>query len=69
MFLDKNRIKYSLSLIFKTACLIIGLDIFLTSSFMVIKREFKKNNFESESNLNVRNIKSNQNVQFIGNIY
>tara|TARA_Y100000991_G_C21865234_1_gene302678 strand:- start:47 stop:256 length:210 start_codon:yes stop_codon:yes gene_type:complete len=69
MFLDKNRFKYLLSIIFKTGCLIIGLDIFLTSSFTIIKEEFKNNNLESEKNLNIKHIKSNKNVQFVGNIY
>ena len=62
MFLDKNRIKYLLSLLFKSTCLIIGLDIFLTSTFIVIKREFRKSNIESKNNLIIKNIKFNQNV-------
>ena len=62
MFLDKNRIKYLLSLLFKSTCLIIGLDIFLTSTVIVIKREFRKSNIESKNNLIIKNIKFNQNV-------
>ena len=58
MILKKFQSKDLLLVFFKTLCLIIGLDILLTSFFMIIKEEFNKKNLESEINLNIKKLYS-----------
>ena len=65
MWLSNNRGKELFLVLLKTLFLIVGLNIFLSSLFNVIKLEFKKNNLESEINLNNKKLKYGQNVQFI----
>ena len=65
MWLNNNRGKELFLVLLKTLFLIVGLNIFLSSLFNVIKLEFKKNNLESEINFNNKKLKYGQNVQFI----
>ena len=67
--INKNQSKDLLLAFFKTLCLIVGLDILLTSLFTIIKGEFKRNNFESEINLNIKKLTDDQNIQIDIDIY
>ena len=69
MWFKKNRIIYIFLFLSKTLVLIVGLNIFLTSLLTIIKIEFKKNNLESEINLNIKKLKFDKKVQFILDIY
>ena len=69
MWFKKNRIIYIFLFLSKTLFLIVGLNIFLTSLLTIIKIEFKKNNLESEINLNIKKLKFDKKVQFILDIY
>ena len=57
MILKKFRSKDLLLLFFKTICFIVGLDIFLTSIFIILNKEININNLEKENNLNIKNFK------------
>jgi len=54
---NKNSGNNLVLFLFKNLCLILGLNIFLTSVFTIIKAEFKKNNFDSRMNLNIKDIR------------
>ena len=69
MILKKLQSKDFLLIFLKILCWTIGLDIFLTSFFMIIKEEFNNKNLESEINLNIKKPKSEQNVQVNRDIY
>ena len=69
MALNKNQSKDLFLVFLKTIFLIFGLNIFLTSLINGIKLELKKNNLESEMNLNYKKLKYIQNIQFDVNIY
>ena len=69
MALNKNQSKDLFLVLLKTIFLIFGLNIFLTSLINGIKLEFKKNNLESEMNLNYKKLKYIQNIQFDMDIY
>ena len=69
MWLSNNRGKELFLVVSKTLFLIVGLNIFLSSLFNVIKLEFKKNNLESEINLNNKKLKFDRIVQFDLDIY
>ena len=69
MWLSNNRGKELFLVLLKTLFLIVGLNIFLSSLFNVIKLEFKKNNLESEMNLNIQKVKYDQSFQFDFDIY
>ena len=69
MALNKNQSKDLFLLLLKTIFLIYGLNIFLTSLINVIKFELKKNNVESQVNLNYKKLKFVQNFQFDVDIY
>ena len=69
MALNKNQSKDLFLLLLKTIFLIFGLNIFLTSLINVIKFEFKKNNVESQVNLNFKKLNFVQNFQFDVDIY
>ena len=69
MALNKNQSKDLFLVLLKTIFLIFGLNIFLTSLINGIKLELKKNNLESEMNLNYKKLKYIQNIQFDVDIY
>ena len=69
MALNKNQNKDLFLVLLKTISLIFGLNIFLTSLINGIKLELKKNNLESEINLNCIKLKYIQNIQFVVDIY
>ena len=69
MALNKNQSKDLFLVLLKTIFLIFGFNIFLTSLINGIKFEFKKNNLESEMNLNYKKLKYIQNIQFDMDIY
>ena len=69
MALNKNQSKDLFLVLLKTIFLIFGLNIFLTSLINGIKLELKKNNLESEMNLNYKKLKYIQNIQFDMDIY
>ena len=69
MMINKNQSKDLLKNFFKTIFLILGLDILLTSIFLIIKEEFKKNNFDSEINLVIKKNDYHQNFKFDKDIY
>ena len=54
MALNKNQSKDLFLVLLKTIFLIFGLNLFLTSLINGIKLELKKNNLESEMNLNFK---------------
>ena len=56
MRLNKNKIEELLSFLFKTFFLIVGLNIFLTSIYLIINEDFNKDNLKSEINLNIKKI-------------
>jgi len=55
MFNNKQG-KYLIFFLFKTFTLIVGLNIFLSSLYKILKEEFNKNNLESEINLNSKKL-------------
>jgi len=57
MWINKNQRNYLCFSLFKILCLILGLNIFLTSFLTLIKLEFKKNNTEAEMNLNINKLR------------
>ena len=69
MALNKNHRKDLFLVLLKTIFLIFGLNIFLTSLINGIKLELKKNNLESEMNLNYKKLRYIQNIQFDVDIY
>ena len=69
MALNKNQSKDLFLVLLKTIFLIFGLNIFLTSLINGIKLELKKNNLESEMNLNYKKLRYIQNIQFDVDIY
>ena len=69
MLLNKNQSKELLLLLLKTFCLILGLNIFLTSFIIIVKEEFDKNKLESEIIFNIKELKYYQNVQIDKDIY
>ena len=69
MALNKNRNKDLFLVLLKTIFLIFGLNLFLTSLINGIKLELKKNNLESEMNLNYKKLRYIQNIQFDVDIY
>ena len=69
MSFNKNQSKTLFLFLLKTLFLILGLNIFLSSVFTVIKSEFRKNNLELKMNLNIKKHKNDQNVQFNLDIY
>ena len=69
MALNKNQSKDLFLVLLKTIFLVFGLNIFLTSLINGIKLELKKNNLESEMNLNYKKLKYIQNIQFDMDIY
>ena len=69
MWFIKNRGRVFFLILLKTLLFIIGINIFLTSLFTVIKLELKKNNLESEINLNIKKFKYDQLDQFDSDIY
>ena len=69
MGLNKNRSKDLFLILLNTILLIFGFNIVLTSLITGIKLELKKNNLESEMNLNYKKLKYIQNIQFDMDIY
>ena len=69
MALNKNQSKDLFLALLKTIFLIFGLNLFLTSLINGIKLELKKNNLESEINLNYKKVKHIQKMQFDVDIY
>ena len=69
MFLNKNPRKDLILFLFKTLSWIIGLNILFTSIFKIFKEEFNKNNLESVSDLKIKKLNYDQNVQFKRYIY
>ena len=69
MKFNKNLRKELFLVLFKTLFLIVGLNIFLSSVFTIIKLELKKVNSESEINLNIKKLKYDQNVLLDLDIY
>ena len=69
MALNKNQSKDLFLVLLKTIFLIFGLNLFLTSLINGINLELKKNNLESEMNLNYKKPKIIQNIQFDLDIY
>ena len=69
MWLNKKKSKDLFLVLLKTFFLIVGLNIFLTSLITIIKLDLKKDNLESEMNLNMNKLKFTQNVQFGLDIY
>ena len=69
MWLNKKTSKDLFLVLLKTFFLIVGLNIFLTSLITIIKLDLKKDNLESEMNLNMNKLKFTQNVQFGLDIY
>ena len=69
MWLNQKRSKDLILVLLKTFFLIVGLNIFLTSLFTIIKLDLKKDNLESEINFNMNKIKFTQNNQFSLDIY
>ena len=67
--LPNKLIKEILSILLKIFCLIIGLDIFLTSILWIMKKESNNKYFESTNTLNFKNVKYNDDIQFYKNIY
>ena len=67
--MNQNRSKYLILVLLKNIFLIFGVNILLTTLITVIKLEFKKNNFDSEINLNYKKLKYVQNIQFNVDIY
>ena len=56
MWFHKSLNKNLFLVLLKILFLIAGLNIFLSSLFMVIKLELKKNNLESHLNLNIKKL-------------
>ncbi len=54
MWINKNGRNDIFLFLIKTSCLILGLNIFLTSVLTTINFEFKKTNFESGMNLKIK---------------
>ncbi len=54
MWINKNGRNDIFLFLIKTSCLILGLNIFLTSVLTIINLEFKKTNFESGMNLKIK---------------
>ena len=69
MLLNKKRSRDIFLILLKIFCLIVGLDIFLTTVLKIIKEEFNKNNLESVLNLNIKDLEYEQNFQFDKDIY
>ena len=69
MALNKNRSKDLFLVFLKTIVLIFGFNILLTSLINGIKLELKKNNLESDMNLNHKKLKYVHNIQFDVDIY
>ena len=69
MGLNKNQRNNFFLVLLKTIVLIFGLNLFLTTLINGIKLELKKNNFESEMNLNYKKLRYIQNIQFDVDIY
>ena len=61
MWLNKNKVL--IIVLFKNFVMILGLNIFLTSVFIAMKLEFKKNNLESEMKINIKKFKYDQKAQ------
>ena len=57
MILNKKLSKRLMFFYFKTLCLFVGANIFLTTLVLIVKEEIK-NNFNSENSLNTRKLKS-----------
>ena len=57
MGLNKNQRNNFFLVLLKTIVFIFGLNLFLTTLINGIKLELKKNNFESEMNLNFKKTK------------
>ena len=57
MGLNKNQRNNFFLVLLKTIVFIFGLNLFLTTLINGIKLELKKNNFESEMNLNYKKTK------------
>ena len=57
MGINKNRSKDLFLVFLKAFFLIVGLNIFLTTVLKGTKLEFKRNNLESEINLNIKKLK------------
>ena len=56
MNLNKNKSKNLILFSLKTLLFIVGLDIFITCFFHIIKFEFTNNNLESEINLDIKKL-------------
>ena len=56
MNLNKNKSKNLILFSLKILLFIVGLDIFITSFFHIIKFEFTNDNFESEINLDIKKL-------------
>ena len=69
MWLNKKQTKDLILGLLKTFLMILGLNIFLTTSFTIINLESEKNNLESGIKFNFKKLKYDQNVQFDLDIY
>ena len=66
---NKNRSKDLFLALLKTIFLIFGFNLLLTSLITGIKLELKKNNLDSEINLNYKELKNFHYIQFDVDIY
>ena len=69
MFFKKNQKKHVLMRFLKILIFILGLDIFLTSLFIIIKKEYEIKNLESKNFLDFKKLNYDQRDQFNIDIY
>ena len=69
MFFKKNQKKHILMRFLKILIFILGLDIFLTSLFIIIKKEYEIKNLESKNFLDFKKLHYDQRDQFNIDIY
>ena len=69
MFFKKNQKKHVLMRFLKILIFILGLDIFLTSLFIIIKKEYEIKNLESKNFLDFKKPHYDQRDQFNIDIY
>ena len=69
MFFNTNGSKKLLLFFLKSFFLIVGFNIFLTSFFMILKGDNKKNSFQSEINLIIKDLKYDKSFKIHKDIY
>ena len=60
--LKKKQSKNLVFIILKTLSFMVGMDIFLTSIFIIFKGEFIRNSLESETSIKIKKLEYNQNI-------